>query len=243
MEINKRNSDRFIEIYNEVDDYMRRYLHKPNGYRHYNLIEDIAKVNKSFKKYERDLKSYGDLRNAIVHNPELKNADPIAEPHEYIIDRYKEIVNNVINPPSAYDTVAVKVNQLYNTTLESSAVEVMQEMAKKTYTHVPVIDNNTVIGIFSESTLLNYIANKGDVLLEKDVKIREFIEYLPFDKHKSEYFGFVSKNASLIEVEELFQLDLKENRRLGVVFITENGRSNQKILGIITAWDMAGYLG
>lgn len=99
-----------------------------------------------------------------------------------------------------------------------------------------------VIGIFSENTLLNYIANKGDVLLEKDAKIREFIEYLPFDKHNSEYFDFVSKNASLIEVEELFQEELKEHRRLGVVFITENGRSNQKILGIITAWDMAGYI-
>ncbi|MBK5241936.1 CBS domain-containing protein [Clostridium sp.] len=242
MEINKLNSDRFIEIYNEIDDYMRRYLDKPNGYRHYLLIEDLAKANKSFKKYEKDLKAFGDLRNAIVHNPELKNADPIAEPHKYIIDKYEEIVNNVKNPPTAYDSVAVKVHQLYNTTLETSAIEVMKEMAKNTYTHVPVIDNNTVIGIFSESTLLNYIANKGDVLLESDVKISEFIEYLPFDKHKSEYFDFVSKYALLTEVEELFQEELKENRRLGVVFITENGRSNQKILGIITAWDMAGHI-
>lgn len=130
MEINKRNSDRFIEIYNEIDDFMRRYLEKPNGYKHYMLIEDLAKVNKSFKKYERDLKSYGDLRNAIVHNPNLKNANPIAEPHEYIIERYKEIVDDVINPPLAYDKVAVRVNQLYNTTLEASAIEVMKEMSR-----------------------------------------------------------------------------------------------------------------
>ena len=243
MEINKRNSDRFIEIYNEIDEFMRKNLNKPNGYRHYNLIEDLAKVNKIFKRNERDLKAFGDLRNAIVHNPELKNADPIAEPHDYIIDRYQEIVNNVINPPSAYDRIAVKVSELYNTTLETSAIEVMKEMAKKTYTHVPVIENNVLIGIFSENTLLNYIANKGDVLLERDAKIKEFIDYLPIDKHNSEYFIFVSKNASVMDVEELFQAELKEHRRLGVVFITENGNPNQKILGIITAWDMAGYIG
>lgn len=242
MEISKRNSDRFLDIYNDFDDFLRRRLNKPNGYRHYNLIEDFIKANKSFKRYERDLKAFGDLRNAIVHNPEEKNAAPIAEPHEYIINKYSEIVDLVKNPPTAYDTVAVKLNELYTTNLESSAVEVMKEMAKETYTHVPVIENNSVIGVFSESTLLNYFADKGDVLLERDVRIREFSEYIPFDKHRSEYFRFIHKNTLLTEVEELFQGELKQNRRLGVVFITENGSSSQKILGLITAWDMAGYI-
>jgi hypothetical protein len=80
------------------------------------------------------------------------------------------------------------------------------------------------------------------MLLEKDVRIKEFIEYIPFDKHKSEYFDFISKKTLLTEVEELFQGELEENRRLGIIFITEDGKPSQKILGIITAWDMAGYI-
>lgn len=242
MEINKRNSETFLEIYNDFDNYLRRVLEKPDGYRHYNLIDDLIKNNKSFKKYERDLKAFGNLRNAIVHNPEQKNADPIAEPHEYVIKKYLYIVNLVKNPPTAYGSVAIKVDKLYTTTLEASAVAVMKEMTKHTYTHVPVIDNNSVIGVFSESTLLNYFADKGEVLLEKDVRIEEFIDYIPFDKHKSEYFDFISKKTLLTEVEAMFQGELEENRRLGVIFITEDGKPSQKILGIITAWDMAGYI-
>jgi CBS domain-containing protein len=242
MDVNKRNSEAFLEIYNDFDNYLRKILDKPDGYRHFNLIDDFIKNNKSFKKYERDLKAFGNLRNAIVHNPEQKKADPIAEPHEYIVKKYIDIVNLVKNPPTAYASVAIKVEKLYTTTLEASAVKVMKEMTKHTYTHVPVIDNNAVIGVFSESTLLNYFADKGAVLLEKDVRIKEFIEYIPFDKHKSEYFDFISKRTLLTEVEEMFQGELEENRRLGVIFITEDGNPSQKILGIITAWDIAGYI-
>lgn len=242
MDVNRKNSEAFLEIYNDFDNYLRKILGKPDGYRHFNLIDDFIKNNKSFKKYERDLKAFGNLRNAIVHNPEQKKADPIAQPHEYIVKKYIDIVNLVKNPPTAYASVAIKVEKLYTTTLEASALKVMKEMTRHTYTHVPVIDNNSVIGVFSESTLLNYFADKGAVLLEKDVRIKEFIDYIPFHKHKSEYFDFISKKTLLTEVEEMFQGELKEHRRLGVIFITEDGKPSQKILGIITAWDMAGYI-
>lgn len=71
--------------------------------------------------------------------------------------------------------------------------------------------------------------------------IREFIDFIPFDKHESEYFAFVSKDALLIDVEEIFKDGLKDNKRIATVFITETGNEKEKLLGLITAWDLAGY--
>lgn len=39
----------------------------------------------------------------------------------------------------------------------------------------------------------------------------------------------------------MFQNSFKENKKLAVIFITENGKETESILGMITAWDLAGY--
>lgn len=39
----------------------------------------------------------------------------------------------------------------------------------------------------------------------------------------------------------MFQKQLQNKKRLSVVFITETGEASEKILGLITAWDVAGY--
>lgn len=237
----QRNSERFIEIYNILDNYMRMTLEKPYGYQHFNLIEEMSLRDKVFNRQKDILKRYGSLRNAIVHKPNAKLANPIAEPHDNIVRDYEKIVDYVLNPPTAMDSVAIKTDKIYTTSLEDCVIKVMKDMSANTYTHVPVMEGNKLVGIFSENTIFNYITDNEDVILEKDMKIKDFMEYLPIDKHKSEFFEFVSRKATLVEVEERFKEELKENRRLAVVFITENGKPNEKIHGIITAWDIAGY--
>ena len=39
----------------------------------------------------------------------------------------------------------------------------------------------------------------------------------------------------------MFEEELRDNKRLSVIFITEAGKTTEKILGMITAWDIAGY--
>lgn len=114
-------------------------------------------------------------------------------------------------------------------------------MSKNTYTHVPVLDKGVLIGVFSESTLFSYIIKNGVLFIEDDVLIKEFEEFIPIDKHESECFEFVSKKALVIDIENIFQIGLKDQKRISVVFITENGKPKEKILGMITAWDLAGY--
>jgi predicted transcriptional regulator len=125
--------------------------------------------------------------------------------------------------------------------LDDKALDVMEIMNNKTYTYVPIIEDGRLFGVFSENTVFSYIVNTGDVILAKEVKIREFSKFIPVDKHESESFTFVSKDALVIDIEDMFSKELKHDKRLAVVFITHNGDLNEKILGLITAWDVAGY--
>ena len=232
-------SEKFLQIYNELDDYMRKQLKAEQYVDHGMLLKQMADKNRIFSEYYRDLKTFADMRNLLVHNPYKASADPILIPHEYIVNKYEDIKNQVLHPKKAI-SIAIPVRLIYTTTLEDNALGVMQTMNDKVYTHVPVIENNEMVGVFSENTILSYLSHHKEALILKDMRIKEFVEFIPLEKHLSESFEFVGRNALLIEVEELFRKGLVNRKRIGMVFITNSGKKDEELLGILTSWDIAG---
>ncbi|OGH16010.1 MAG: hypothetical protein A3C30_00880 [Candidatus Levybacteria bacterium RIFCSPHIGHO2_02_FULL_40_18] len=232
-------TDKFLAIYNEIDHYMRGFLNAQDYVDHGVLLRQMSEKNRLFSDYYKDLKLFAELRNLLVHNPYPDRANPIIIPHEYITQKYEEIKNAIMRPKKAID-IAIRREFIYTTSLDANAIDVMAEMDDKTYTHVPVIEEDKLIGVFSENTLLAYLVSHRDAIILKDTKIEEFKDFIGVDKHKSEYFEFVPRDTLLADVELLFQQGLKARKRIAVVYITENGRRDEKLLGMVTAWDVAG---
>lgn len=241
MNDKKTNFGEFITIYNELDEFMRKELNQDYWVSHSDLIRQLAKKNKVVKIYMDELLSFARLRNAIVHNPDKRHAHPIADPHDYIVQKYKKVLDNIMRPAKALETIAVRDKKIYTASLGDSALEVMKDMNKYAYTYIPIIESGRLVGVFSENTVFSYIVHTGNLSLEKGMKIREFAEFIPINKHESESFEFVSKGTLVIDIEEMFAKELKQGKRLAVVFITANGDPKEKLLGLVTAWDVAGY--
>lgn len=237
----RQNSNEFITLYNELDLYMRKYLKTNDEESHTSLIKRMAEKSRIFGRYKDELASFARLRNAIVHNHYRRDAEPIAEPHDFVLKEYAKIKDEVINPPLALNTIAIKAESIYTTTLDSVALDVMKKMSEKLYTHVPVIENSKLVGVFSEDTVFSYMVKNEDILIEKDVMIKEFADFVPIREHRNEIFRFVPRNTPVILVEDEFQKAFSEGKRLAVIFITETGKEIEKILGMITAWDLVGY--
>ena len=68
--------------------------------------------------------------------------------------------------------------------------------------------------------------------------IEDFMELLPPDKHESERFVFLPKNATLFEVKNEFENRTGRSKRLAVVFLTDNGSISGRIVGMLTPWDV-----
>lgn len=139
------NSDEFLSIYNEVDKYMRVRLNIDDIESYSSLVKRMANKNRLFFRYKEHLDSYGRLRDAIVHNPHKKEAEPIAEPHDFVVERFRRLKEFVINPPIALDTIAVRAESVYKTSMDALALDVMRTMSEKVYTHVPIINNDGCI--------------------------------------------------------------------------------------------------
>ncbi|NLY31670.1 MAG: CBS domain-containing protein, partial [Firmicutes bacterium] len=178
----------------------------------------MAETNKLFKRYCNFLCDMAELRNAIVHNPHSRKIEPIAEPHPEILKLYEDIKEAVLHPPLALEVLAVQREDIFTTTTDANALYVMQTMGKNSYTHVPVLEGDAMVGVFSENTVFSYLVKNQILALDQDILIGEFAEFIPLDKHESEYFEFVPREATVVDVEELFVEDIRNQKRLSAVF-------------------------
>lgn len=236
------NAERFVNTYNRLDSYMRKEVKTDNYIGHSSLIDLM--VNQGYSSVARHtdiLKQFAKLRNAIVHNPKDHESYSIAEPHDSIVQEYENIYNQIKNPPLAIEHLAIPSGKIYTTSLDSNVLEVIDKMKKNHYTHVPILENDILVGVFSENTIFSYVAENHMILVENDTKIWEYSKFTPIHKHTNELFMFAHRGTTVFEIEDIFREQYKDNKRVESVFITENGKENEKILGLITPWDVATY--
>jgi CBS domain-containing protein len=216
---------------------MRARLKSKPGSSHAALIEELASKDPLVQQFRRKLAAAAKLRNSIVHDS-LPEADPIAEPHENVVKEYEEILRLLLHPPEALET-AVGASVIFTTDWQQRVVDVIATMNANVYTHVPILRNGAVIGVFSENTVFSYLAEHQCVVIDPNTRIDEFRDYVPITKHVSEVFEFLPKCASVIDVLLKFQDSIGDKKRLAAVFITDDGQPTGQLLGLVTAWDLA----
>ena len=151
----------------------------------------------------------------------------------------REIIEYIENPPRAY-SYCVKINDICFASDEELIFPYMQKMKEKVYTHIPILENGVVKGIFSENTLFGALI-EDELVYEKEKTTFSaplIAKYSQIENHASECFAFVKKDIYLEDVREIFQKNFEQNKRLAMVFITQSGRPEEKLLGIITPWDI-----
>ena len=117
----------------------------------------------------------------------------------------------------------------------------MKEMNEKCYTHIPIYDkdNKTLVGIFSENSLFQYISEDHIISLDENTTFDEIRKCIDLDKTK-EIVKFVSRNDLYDDVVNDFIKEFKNGNKLSCVMVTNSGMETEKVIGIITAWDVIG---
>ena len=149
----------------------------------------------------------------------------------------EKLIDRLEHPLSAI-RIAVPLEEVLSASLDSPVLDSLEKMYKRAFSHMPILEDGKVVGVFSGSSLMNCVLYKH-IMFSGDLKFRDIKDTFTFDQHPSETFRFVSRDTLVSDISDMFDEALQQEERIGMIFVTENGKSDEELLGIITAWDVA----
>lgn len=227
------NNEIFLNNYNKLDSLLRAYYNDSNLSNSVitRRINELKKSDvKEIKLRGVELDSIRNIRNILVHSAKIDNLDPFVVSSSSLDSLNKEI-ESLLNTKDAY-SICTKYKDLLICNKNSDIKSLIIKMRKEKHSNVPVIENNKVVGIFNES---NIITN----LLENNFKCSLNMSdlNLSLDSNYLYYYDFIPKNMKIIDIEKKFEIK-KNDKNLSILFVTNNGTSNEDLLGLIKIYDV-----
>ena len=154
------------------------------------------------------------------------------------INKLKEIVEEVKHPFKVSSKATINI---YSKTLKDKVLPTMNDMNEKSYTHIPIYDedNKNLVGVFSENSLFQYVMEDKIIEVDDKTTFNDIKKCIDLNLSK-EIVKFVSKDKLYDDVVNDFVKEFKNNNKLSCVMVTHNGKPTEKVIGIITAWDIIG---
>lgn len=194
---------------------------------HYARLNSVVaeEANYSF------LKTCGEIRNLLSHE------ENIIVPTEEIIQKLKGILQSIQNPLTCYQVCSKNV---FTCSFGDRLNIVMTKMNRMGLSHVPVVDSsNRVIGVFSRETFFDSILQGKEFEVSEELLISDFRNSILLEEHFNESYLFVRRSLSTKEAYEMLLKRSEGGKRVSLLLVTENGKQSERLLGVITALDLA----
>jgi len=228
---NKDLTEDFLDKYKTLEELVSRKFKLASSASPIAYLEK----RKEFASYEVRLAYCREIRNFLQHEPKV-DGDFAVTPSKQMINVLEELIELVKNPPRCYD-VAIKLENIYYRSLEDNVLKSIKEMSHGKYSHIPILKDGVVVGVFSKSSLFNYVVKNNkfidDTLCFKDIK-----EYICLKCDGSEHYRFCKYDEKVEDVKKLFEDNYKNDNRISIVFLTKNGNKSEKLEGMVTLYDI-----
>lgn len=230
-----KNSDIFLNTFSVIEGWLRTQADAERSVSFCQLVETVAKKNRTVSGCKDDLKEFADLRNAIVH--ERTDGHVIAEPNDRALADFERIRAALINPP----TVMPKFQREVRSRRADEAVgAAVADMRSGSFSQLPILSNGTVIALLTAETVVRWLASEvgNDLVSLLDTKIEAVLPHVE-DK---EHYCFLSRRATLQEALDRFEDFTARGRDLDAILISQDGKPRQALLGILTVYDLPAVL-
>ena len=230
------NTVEFLDLYNRLERLIRERYHLS---RDGGAIAWLLNRDKAPRALRDELDYCREVRNFLQHNERIDGSYAVI-PSDAMLDALHATLSRFKAMGSA-DDVCTRREQIRVAALDDAVRPVLRDMAKHGYAHVPVLEDGRVVGVLSEGTVLAYLVDDMTLEIPQNATLRDLEARLSLGAHEQGRFAFVARHEPADEVAELFQASLRQASRLAMVFVTEHGKPDERLLGIITAWDLAKF--
>lgn len=226
-----KNSEKFLTSFNRIEKLLKALLinRKEAGFS--KTVKILRNSNAIVKRYGDDLLEFAELRNAIVHN-KVDMAFVIAEPHNSVVERIAEIESELSQPKRVIPRFSRSVYMFQE---NDSLIAMLKVIHEKSLSKFPIYSGTEFRGLITQKGITNWIAmnikNNYSIPVETSL-----VNVLPFEEGNN--YKFINSTTSIYEAVDIFKRQIGRGKRLEALLITKNGNPSEKLLGIITAWDV-----
>lgn len=175
------------------------------------------------------LKTAADLRNILSHE------NNVCVPTEAYLKRFHDLKEAIVHPVTCYD---ICTKDVIYCSLDETLRTVTRRMAYKSLSHLPILDEERhVLGVFSRSTVFDYLSLNEEFTYSEDSKVSDFEEVTGVDDHLNEVFVFVPRYFRIDKAYPYLKKNVHQ-KNLGLLLVTEHGKKNEKLLGVISLVDL-----
>ncbi len=231
----QESSEEFLELYRQMEDLLeKRYQGEKRRYS--SVVFEFCKDEESEPVRDR-LQVCRELRNLLTHTPNLQG-QPVAQPSGPVLEAMRQVLEFVKQPPLAIE-FATKGENIMTANPGEKVLPLMAKMEKRGFSHVPILENGRFCGVFSIGTVFRYLLQTGGEGISPEHTVKDLGRTIALKEHLENY-RFVSEKATYSQVRGVLRRVAGKNSRVSVVFITRSGKENEKLLGMVTPWDVLG---
>ena len=178
------------------------------------------------------------MRNLLQHNQRLDEEFAV-QPGKKMIELLEMVLDRIKNPVRCMD-IAVPFNNLVWRSLDDPVMPVIRIMNDRNISHVPILKDKRVVGDFSDNCIFPYLLGDTNCHIDEKTRFRDLQEYIGLEKHPSERFRFVAYDEKVMNVKKYYEESRRDHERIGLIFLTETGHPDERLLGILTSWLIIG---
>jgi len=220
----------FLERYREIEEWVADNLN----------IQDMRELEQipRYHNIRSNLAFCRTLRNLLSHRDWSKGGQDLV----VVTDAALKQVNTLyysLNPQTLM-RLAIPKSRIFSPSWHDSVLSAMKVMVHNDYSYVPVMDGYSVEGVFSAKVLMRYLSEESKPSIGEQLTFQELKPYLTHQQDEWRKYDFISADATLEDASRKFQASRDHRHRPDVLFITDNGRHDGKLLAMITPQNLVG---
>ncbi|MDP1559970.1 MAG: CBS domain-containing protein [Pirellulaceae bacterium] len=228
--MDSKSSD-FLACFNQIEKHLRDVTDSPKEMDFSSVLRKCERGLLS-KSQITELKRFASLRNLIAH--EHSHTPPLAIPSDQSLAKIRNMAERLKNPETLHSIAKRPVQCGSPNDHVGHCIRLMHE---NDFSQLPIYDGKRFHGLLTADTILHWLARffpkEGNGIVE-EASIGDVMRMQLHEPH----FKFMRRDNSAMAALTEFEKAQKAGGRLEAILVTEGGRREDSLLGIVTFHDI-----
>lgn len=198
---------------------------------------------KGLRKEERErIRELYEIRNTLVgHNRAFEPTVQFSEQGRRLIESVRDKLRGKLTVGKAM----IPVQRIYSATWQDPVLPKVRHMLSMAYSHIPILGETGLLeGLFSADAVLRALVDQTILELDQATTFSTLNHHIRIEDGRtmSDQFECVKESMPLGKLSDAFATRRDQQVRASIAFVTENGRLSERLLGLITVWDLPGNI-